>query len=104
MRDRETERQRKEGRREGRSEGCSLASKRCSELSAQYGPEGTPPLLTQTYHTHTHTLAHTHTHTQKRREGGISHLSTLFEEKPACMCVYTDMFAADRGGGWVGVE
>lgn len=44
-----------------RSEGCSPAFKRCSKLSAQYGPEGTPPLLTQTYHT----LTRAHTRTQK---------------------------------------
>lgn len=81
-------------RRERRSEGCSPAFKRCSKLSAQYGPEGTPPLLTQTYHTRAR--AHTHTHT----EGGISHLSPLFEQKTECKCVYTDMFAADWGGGW----
>lgn len=40
-------------REKRRSEDCSIAYKRCSKLSAQYGPEGTPPLLTQTYHTHT---------------------------------------------------
>lgn len=71
--------------RQRMSEGCSLASKHCSKLSAQYGPEGTTPLLTQTYHTHTH----------RRREVGISHLSPLFQQETACMCVYTDLFAAD---------
>jgi len=71
-RDGETEEESEERMRERRSEGCSLASKRCSKLSAQYGPEGTPPLLTQTYHTHTHT----HTRTVQRG-GNITSITTI---------------------------
>lgn len=46
--DRETEEGSEVKTRQRMSEGCSLASKHCSKLFAQYGPEGTPPLLTQT--------------------------------------------------------